>query len=203
MTNQDTYGTDILKHKGAVADHTFTQSAPSALPVAYKYVSTKEYVDAFPCAYRQWRADDKPNGMPGCNKIHGYSFTVKFYFGTNNLDARNWVCDYGSLRPLKDFLEDKLDHTLLVSSDDPELHTFKLLQDKGMAKLTILPALGCEALADMLYKYVNGVFIPEQWGSGESNRIWCFKCEVRETQANMAYREGHRSWGEDLFEGWE
>lgn len=28
----------------------------------YKYVSTKEYVDAFPCAYRQWRADDKPNG---------------------------------------------------------------------------------------------------------------------------------------------
>ena len=23
----------------------------------YKYTSTKEYVDAFPCAYRQWRAD--------------------------------------------------------------------------------------------------------------------------------------------------
>jgi len=24
--------------------------------------------------------------------------------------------------------------------------------------------------------------------------------EVRETQANMAYREGHREWAEDLFE---
>jgi hypothetical protein len=24
--------------------------------------------------------------------------------------------------------------------------------------------------------------------------------EVRETQANMAYREGHREWNEDLFE---
>jgi hypothetical protein len=23
--------------------------------------------------------------------------------------------------------------------------------------------------------------------------------EVRETQANMAYREGHREWNEDLF----
>ena len=25
--------------------------------VQYKFTSTKEYHDAFPCAYRQWRAD--------------------------------------------------------------------------------------------------------------------------------------------------
>jgi len=34
-------------------------------PITYKYVSTKEYHDAFPCAYRQWRADSH------CNLIHG------------------------------------------------------------------------------------------------------------------------------------
>ncbi len=33
----------------------------------YKYTSTKEYHDSFPCAYRQWRADSH------CNMIHGYS----------------------------------------------------------------------------------------------------------------------------------
>ena len=38
-------------------------------PITYKYVSTKEYHDAFPCAYRQWRADSH------CNLIHGYSFS--------------------------------------------------------------------------------------------------------------------------------
>jgi 6-pyruvoyltetrahydropterin/6-carboxytetrahydropterin synthase len=163
-------------------------------PVAYKYVSTKEYVDAFPCAYRQWRADSH------CNKNHGYSFSMKFYFGTDSLDARNWAADYGGLRDLKKILEDQFDHTTLVAEDDPELEFYKEMQNRKLAKLTILPSLGCESLADQLYKYVNGVYIPDFWGQSESDRIWCFKVEVRETQANMAYRTGHREWNENLFE---
>lgn len=87
MTSQETFGINILNQKGHVADGAFSDNAQSMIPVTYRYVSTKEWHDAFPCAYRQWRADDKPNGMPGCNKIHGYSFTVKVYFGTNSLDA--------------------------------------------------------------------------------------------------------------------
>lgn len=162
-------------------------------PIVYKYVSTKEYHDEFPCAYRQWRADSH------CNLIHGYSFNMKFYFGTNELDARNWVADYGGLKELKQVLKDQFDHTLLVAEDDPELETFKLLQQKKMAKLTVLPRLGCEGLADMLYKYVNGVYIPDYWGQSEAKRLWCFRVEVRETQSNMAYREGHREWNEDLL----
>jgi 6-pyruvoyltetrahydropterin/6-carboxytetrahydropterin synthase len=159
----------------------------------YKYTSTKEYHDSFPCAYRQWRADSH------CNLIHGYAFSMKFYFGTDNLDVRNWAADYGGLKELKGILEDQFDHTLLVAQDDPELETFKLLQEKNMAKLTILPRLGCEGLADMLYKYVNGVYIPDMWGPAEAARLWCYRVEVRETQSNMAYREGHREWNEDLF----
>ena len=67
-------------------------------PVQYKYTSTKEYIDAFPCAYRQWRADSH------CNLNHGYSFSMKFYFGTNDLDVRNWAADYGGLKELKKIL---------------------------------------------------------------------------------------------------
>jgi 6-pyruvoyltetrahydropterin/6-carboxytetrahydropterin synthase len=128
---------------------------------------------------------------------------MKFYFGTNYLDARNWAADYGGLKELKRFLEDKFDHTLLVAQDDPNLETFKMLAEKNLAKLTVLPRLGCEGLADMLYKYINGVYIPEMWGAGESARLWCYRVEVRETQSNMAFREGHREWNEDLFDGWE
>jgi 6-pyruvoyltetrahydropterin/6-carboxytetrahydropterin synthase len=167
------------------------------LPRNYKYVSTKEYIDAFPCAYRQWRADSH------CNLIHGYSFSMKFYFGTDNLDVRNWAMDYGGLKELKKILEGQFDHTLLVAKDDPELATYKMLEEKKLAKLTILPRLGCEGLADMLYKFVNGVYIPDLLGQGEADRLWCYKVEVRETQANMAFREGHREWNEDLFEGME
>lgn len=162
-------------------------------PIVYKYVSTKEYHNAFPCAYRQFKADSH------CNKIHGYAFSMKFYFGCHTLDARNWCSDYGGLKELKQFLEELFDHTLLVAENDPEIDTFKLLEAKKLAKLTILPNLGCESLADMLYKYVNGVYIPEMWGPAEAERLWCFRVEVRETINNMAYREGHREWNEDLF----
>ena len=112
---------------------------------------------------------------------------------------RNWAADYGGLKELKSVLESQFDHTLLVAEDDPELETYKLLQTKNLAKLTILPKLGCEGLADQLYKYVNGVYIPDMWGQAEADRLWCYRVEVRETQSNMAYREGHREWNEDLF----
>lgn len=163
-------------------------------PVVYKYTSTKEYVDQFPCAYRQWRADSH------CNLIHGYSFSIKLYFGTNDLDVRNWAADYGGLKELKGLLEDQFDHTLLVAEDDPELETFKMLEKKGLAKLNILPSLGCESLADQIYRYINGVYIPDFWGPSEAARLWCYRVEVRETQSNMAFREGHREWNENLLD---
>ena len=39
-----------------------------------KYISTKEYKQLGPVAYRQWRADSH------CNKIHGYALSFKFEF---------------------------------------------------------------------------------------------------------------------------
>ncbi len=162
-------------------------------PRTYKYNSTKEYVDKFPVAYRQWKADSH------CNVIHGYSFSMRFFFGTDHLDVRNWVADYGGMGELKQFLDEQFDHTLLVAEDDPHIDWYKEAKKKGIANVITLPKLGCEGLADQLYKYVNGIFIPDMWGPGEADRLWCFRVEVRETQTNMAWREGHREWGEDLF----
>lgn len=162
-------------------------------PITYKYTSTKEYLDAFPCAYRQWRADSH------CNLIHGYAFSMKFFFGTNHLDVRNWAADYGGLRELKSILEDQFDHTLLVSNDDPHIELYNQLEKANIAKLTRLDRVGCEGLSDMLYKFVNGVYIPDYLGQSEAERLWCYRVEVRETRSNMAFREGHREWNEDLF----
>jgi len=159
----------------------------------YKFVSTKEYIDAFPVAYRQWRADSH------CNLNHGYAFSMKFYFGTDHLDVRNWVADYGGLKDLKTILQEQFDHRQLVAEDDPLIDWYKEGERLGAAKLTILPRLGCEGLADMLYKFVNGVYIPDNWGPGEADRLWCFRVEVRETQSNMAYREGRREDNESLI----
>tara|TARA_B100000809_G_scaffold14341_1_gene12977 strand:- start:1163 stop:1549 length:387 start_codon:yes stop_codon:yes gene_type:complete len=125
---------------------------------------------------------------------------MKFFFGTDHLDVRNWVVDYGGLGELKSFLDEQFDHTLLVAEDEPEMDLYKQLEKAGIAKLTVLPKLGCEGMSDQLYKWINGVFIPDMWGPGEAKRVWCYRVEVRETQNNMAWREGHREWNEDLFE---
>lgn len=162
-------------------------------PVAYRFTSTKEYVDEFPCAYKQWRADTH------CSLNHGYSFSMKFYFGANELDKRGWVVDYGGLKELKSILKEQFDHRTIIAADDPDLELYKELERKGVLKLTILPGMGCEMIADMLYKYVNGVYLPDYLGEVEAERVWCYRVEVRETQSNMAFREGHREWGEDLW----
>jgi 6-pyruvoyltetrahydropterin/6-carboxytetrahydropterin synthase len=162
-------------------------------PVTYRYVSTKEYIDEFPVAYKQWRADTN------CNRNHGYSLGFKFYFGADQLDARGWVVDYGGLKELKAELKRQFDHTTLIAHDDPDLPKYQEMQNQGILTLTVLDHLGCEKIADQLYRYVNGVYIPDCFGQAEAERIWCFKVEVRETRYNMAWREGHREWNEDLW----
>lgn len=150
-----------------------------------KYISTKEYSHIAPLAYRQWRSDSH------CNLIHGYALTFKFEFECDTLDARNWCFDYGGLRPLKDFLEDKFDHVLLLAQDDPHYEVIKNLGTLGLAKITEVEKTGCEGLADFLYWYVNNEFLPN-CGKAEASRVWCSKVEVRETPSNMALRQGHR-----------
>jgi len=148
-----------------------------------KYKSTKTYKQLGPVAYRQWRADSH------CSKIHGYALSFHFEFESDTLDARNWVMDFGGLRPLKDLLEDWFDHTLLVANDDPKREMLLALGKAGVAKITEVEKTGCEGIADFLYEYVNTIFLANY---GEQDRIWCTRVEVRETDSNMAMVVGLR-----------
>ena len=152
-----------------------------------KYVSTKTYNQGFPVAYRQWRADSH------CNIIHGYALSFHFEFESDDLDVRNWVMDFGGLKPLKQLLEDWFDHTMLLALDDPNYDDIKKLGELGLAKITEVEKTGCEGIADYLYEYINTIFLKDY---GEQDRIWCCKVEVRETDSNMSYRQGHREDGD-------
>lgn len=148
-----------------------------------KYISTKTYRHLGPVAYRQWRSDSH------CSQVHGYALSFHFEFEADTLDARNWVVDFGGLKPLKGLLEDWFDHTLLVAEDDPMKEHLLNLGALGLAKITLVEKTGCEGIADFLYQYVNEQFLPNY---GEGERVWCSKVEVRETDSNMAMRVGHR-----------
>ena len=148
-----------------------------------KYISTKTYNQIGPVAYRQWKADSH------CNLIHGYALSFHFEFECDTLDARNWCMDFGGLKPLKGLLEDWFDHTLLVAQDDPMREHLLNLGKLKLAKITEVEKTGCEGIAAFLYEYINTIFLTNY---GEKDRVWCSKVEVRETDANMAMRVGHR-----------
>jgi len=150
-----------------------------------KYISTKTYSNLGPVAYRQWRADSH------CSKIHGYALSFHFEFESDTLDARNWVVDFGSLRPLKDFLEEMFDHTLIYSADDPMKEHIENLGKLGLAQVREFEKVGCEGLSSAIYEYVNTILLPS-FGTEVSERVWCTVVEVRETPSNMAKVTGQR-----------
>lgn len=162
-----------------------------------KYVSTKSYgpSEGFAVCYRQWRADRKSgktsgvytrDEIPGCSALHGYALGFYIEFECDTLDARNWVCDFGSLRTFKEFLKENFDHTMLVAQDDPAFAVLENLHKLGLAKMVVVEATGCEALSKFLCDYLNEIWLDENYpGSG----IRCRKVEVRETPSNSAWYE--------------
>lgn len=147
------------------------------------YSSTKRYGHevGLSCAFRQWRAESH------CRFLHGYALAVRFEFISDELDIRNWVVDFGSLKSLKGWLEDTFDHKLLVSEDDPELDTITSLGGLGIADVVVVPATGCEAFAKMIYDAAE-VWLQD---NGYVPRVALYSVEVSEHGANSAIYRGH------------
>ncbi len=141
------------------------------------FESGKTYTHAqgFSCAFRQWRADSH------CKYLHGYALQITLTFRAMELDRRNWVVDFGSLKGLKGWLEDMFDHKTLVASDDPLLSTFNDLEAKGLIQMREMPNVGMEATAYYIYQYA------EQWLKDNGYSHVALDCvEVKEHEANFA-----------------
>lgn len=129
------------------------------------------------CCFRQWKAESH------CRLLHGYALSFKFVFAAQDLDARNWVVDFGGLKDLKGILQDTFDHTLLVAEDDPMKEVIlDLDRVHGIAKVIEVPAAGCECTAQLVYE------VAEQWllDAGFSPRCKLVSVEVAEHGANSA-----------------
>ena len=137
------------------------------------YTSTKTFT-GLPCAHRQWR----DNGH--CRLVHGYDRTVIMTFGASELDDKEWVVDFGGLKAVKQWLEDKFDHTLLINEDDPMRSLFEK-HDGDLWKLTVMPNVGMEASAKYIYDHVNPMI--DKMTNG---RCWVVSVECRENVKNSA-----------------
>ena len=61
-------------------------------------------------------------------------------FECDDLDAGNWVIDFGSFKPLKAFLQSVFDHKTLVAQMTWHLKLFCELVDNGIADIVMVPA---------------------------------------------------------------
>lgn len=146
------------------------------------FISTKTFGHdlGLSAAFRQWRAESH------CRLIHGYALAVHVKFAANDLDVRNWVVDFGSLKSFKHVLESTFDHKLLVAEDDPQRATLEALHDAGLAHIVMVEATGCEAFAKMIYEYAK-LWLRD---NGYAPRVWVDSVEVREHGANSAIYKG-------------
>ena len=146
------------------------------------YFSTKRYGHniGLSAVFRQPNADHSH-----CSLLHGYSLAFKFTFACDELDNKNWAVDFGGLKPLKKWLEDSFDHKVVLTSTDPHMETFKDLEEKGLAELTIMDGVGAEKFAEHAWRYADKLV--EEMSDG---RCWCVEAECAEHGANSAIYRG-------------
>ena len=147
------------------------------------FQSTKIF-DGFSCCFRQWKAS-----TTHCRFLHGYGVSFKVWF-EGDLDDRNWVWDFGGMKRAKTLIDDMqpkawmdhmFDHTVIVAEDDPEIHSFKVLDHNGVIQLRIVPATGAEKFAEYIFNKLNP-FVKEE----TNNRVKVKQVEFREHGKNSA-----------------
>lgn len=144
------------------------------MPAAFASTKTYGHEVGLSACFRQWRADSH------CRFLHGYALAVRLEFEADALDRRNWVVDFGALKPVKAWLQDTFDHKTLVAEDDPLLPELVALEAKGGCDIILVPATGCEAFAGLVFAFVEGWLASE----GLSPRVRLASVEVREHGAN-------------------
>lgn len=144
--------------------------------MTYRSTKTFGHELGLSAAFRQWRAESH------CRLIHGYALAVRIEFEADELDVRNWVVDFGSLKSLKGMLEGTFDHKLLVAWDDPQIADLRKLDSLGLADVVMVEATGCEAFAKLIFECTE-IWLKD---NGYAPRCRVASVEVREHGANSA-----------------
>ena len=142
----------------------------------WRVIKAYGHDEGLSCAFRQWQARHSH-----CRFLHGYALAFRFTFACTSLDDRAWCVDFGSLKPLRAWLHDTFDHTLLAARGDPQLHVWRELDTAGLARLVVLDEVGCEAFASLAHRWASDYIAREA-----SGRVWLEQVDVGEHAGNAA-----------------
>ena len=135
---------------------------------------TKVFAE-IPFAHRQHKHEGH------CAFVHGHNWNIEVTFVADALDEIGFVLDFGKLRFLKEWIDEKLDHALLISRDDPELDLFYEMHKNRIVKLTVVENGSAEGLAQWLYFEFKQMVFQET-----AARVSVSTVTVREDSRNSA-----------------
>lgn len=138
------------------------------------YQSGKIFKNVASVCYRQWRADSH------CNTDHGYGLSFGYAFESIKLDTRNWIVDFGGLKPLKTAIEEKFDHKTIAATDDPQIQWYRTGHLLKTVNLVEVSNLSCECFARI------GFELAEEWAETYDIDATIVCCQVWEHESNWA-----------------
>ena len=142
----------------------------------WRVIKAYGHDEGLSCAFRQWQAQHSH-----CRFLHGYALAFRFTFACETLDERAWCVDFGSLKPLRAWLHEIFDHTLLAARDDPQLPVWRALDAADLARLIVVDEVGCEAFARLAHDWASQYIARET-----ADRVWLEQVEVSEHAGNTA-----------------
>jgi 6-pyruvoyltetrahydropterin/6-carboxytetrahydropterin synthase len=135
---------------------------------------SKTYRD-IPLSHRQ------PFHSGRCSRLHGHSWSITLTFEAENLDSNGFVIDFGDLHFIEDWIDENLDHGIVLCSDDPEKEKLLQLASDGLLQITWVESASCEGIARFLYETFQPMVDAQTKG-----RAWIKSVHLKEDSKNAA-----------------
>ena len=155
---------------------------------------TKRYSD-IPFAHRQHMHDGH------CAWIHGHNWAIELTFGATEMDACGFVVDFGKLKFIGAWIDEHLDHALLLNASDPQLDhlraslalegedgrctlcgdLFEACAHEPLAHILVIDDASSEGLARFFFDTFD-----EMVREATGGRSYVVKCQVIEDSLNSA-----------------
>ena len=113
-----------------------------------KFVIDKEF--SWEGGHRVWaqildRPDLSIETECACKHLHGHSYSIKVFLGSNELDQSSMVTDFKNLNFMKEFVDNTLDHKFMIDINDPN---FEIIT--GIPKKLVAGTSNFEFLTDYI-----------------------------------------------------
>jgi 6-pyruvoyltetrahydropterin/6-carboxytetrahydropterin synthase len=93
------------------------------------------------------------NYVGPCAHLHGHNASVDIKLASENLDERGMVMDFSDVKSVvKKWLDENLDHTMLLAADDPII---PILEQAGEKFYVMEKNPTAEYIAEHIYEFVE------------------------------------------------